>query len=90
MCFNPYSLGQILIQQGSITRRQAVAAGKYQLKNRDEGVTLKFGEICVGFGYCEQKDLDTALLEQDRFCIKDHDRGSLQLQALRQEIAALC
>ena len=90
MCFNPYSLGQLLVQQGSISRREAIHAATYQSKNSAEGVEIKFGAICVQFGYCTKKELDKALAEQSKFRIRDYDKGSLQLQALRAEIAAIC
>ncbi len=90
MCFNPYNLGQILIQQGVISRSQADFAARYQLNSAYEGLDIKFGAICVQLGYCTKKDLDDALREQSVFCIRDHDKGSQALQTLRSDLSEIC
>lgn len=84
-----YSLGDILLQMKAIRRGQIQNVLYYQAKLRDRGIESKFGALCVDLGYCTQNEVEMAIAEQGRLCLKNYDRASDVMRQVRLDMAQI-
>ena len=86
MTFNPYSLTQILYFNGTITEWQARRIKKIQSIRQNKGGSTFSGQIALELGYITEEQLDDAIAEKDRFCIRDKCQTSSALRQVRLDL----
>jgi hypothetical protein len=84
-----YSLGEILLQMNAIRKGQIQNVLLQQARLRDQGIESKFGALCVDLGYCTQNEVEMAIAEQGRLCLKNYDRASDVMRQVRLDMAQI-
>jgi hypothetical protein len=84
-----YSLGEILLQMNAIRKSQIQNVLLQQARLRDQGIESKFGTLCVEMGYCSANEVEMAVSEQGRLCLKTYDRASDVMRQVRLELASI-
>lgn len=87
MTFNPYSLTQILYFDGAITSYQAKKIKRIQKEREEKSLPAYSGEIAIELGYITRSQLEDAIREKEKFCVRDSCNTENALRQARLDLA---